>query len=87
MVEDGDVRLLLVLPIRFYLLRLTRFLDVQVIYIDAVKNTIDMRVSDEELERRRKEWKPREPKVKQVKHSLRSQFFSLPLLTFLQFAN
>ncbi|GAA5963935.1 hypothetical protein JCM3765_006061 [Sporobolomyces pararoseus] len=39
--------------------------DGDVIYIDAVKNTIDMRVSDEELERRRKEWKPREPKVKQ----------------------
>ncbi|GAA5880875.1 hypothetical protein JCM16303_005156 [Sporobolomyces ruberrimus] len=39
--------------------------DGDVIYIDAVKNTIDMRVSDEELERRRKEWTPREPKVKQ----------------------
>ncbi|GAA5952054.1 hypothetical protein JCM10213_005350 [Rhodosporidiobolus nylandii] len=34
------------------------------VYIDAVKNTIDMRVSDEELARRRAEWKPREPKVK-----------------------
>ncbi|CEQ40906.1 SPOSA6832_02599 [Sporobolomyces salmonicolor] len=39
--------------------------DGDVVYIDAVKNTIDMRISDEELERRRKEWKPREPKVKQ----------------------
>ncbi|BGP35029.1 dihydroxy-acid dehydratase ilv3 [Rhodotorula toruloides] len=39
--------------------------DGDVIYIDAVKNTIDMRVSDEVLEQRRKAWKPREPKVKQ----------------------
>ncbi|GAA5942706.1 dihydroxy-acid dehydratase ILV3 [Sporobolomyces koalae] len=38
--------------------------DGDVIYIDAVKNTIDMRVSEEELERRRKAWVPREPKVK-----------------------
>ncbi|GAA6063207.1 hypothetical protein JCM10212_006840 [Sporobolomyces blumeae] len=37
--------------------------DGDVIYIDAVKNTIDFRVSDEELERRRKAWKPRQPKV------------------------
>lgn len=29
-----------------------------------------MRISDEELERRRKEWKPREPKVKQVRSGL-----------------
>ncbi|GAA6009102.1 hypothetical protein JCM11491_005749 [Sporobolomyces phaffii] len=39
--------------------------DGDIINIDAVKNTIDMRVSDEELERRRKSWVPREPKVKQ----------------------
>ncbi|GAA5912908.1 hypothetical protein JCM8208_002078 [Rhodotorula glutinis] len=39
--------------------------DGDVVYIDAIKNTIDMRISDEELERRRSEWKPREPKVKQ----------------------
>ena len=38
----------------------------QEIYIDAVNNTIDMRVSDEELARRRLGWKPREPKVTQV---------------------
>ncbi|GJN93356.1 hypothetical protein Rhopal_006409-T1 [Rhodotorula paludigena] len=38
--------------------------DGDAVYIDAVKNTIDMRVSDEELERRRKAWVPREPKVK-----------------------
>lgn len=47
-------------------------LVVQVVYIDAIKNTIDMRISDEELERRRKEWTPREPKVKQVRLSSRS---------------
>jgi len=47
-------------------------LIVQVVYIDAIKNTIDMRISDEELERRRKEWTPREPKVKQVRLSSRS---------------
>lgn len=34
------------------------------IYIDAVNNTIDMRVSDEVLAKRRESWKPREPKVK-----------------------
>lgn len=34
------------------------------IYIDAVKNTIDMKVSEEELAERRKKWVPREPKVK-----------------------
>ena len=41
----------------------------QEIYIDAVNNTIDMRVSDEELARRRLGWKPREPKVTQVRSS------------------
>ncbi|GAA5916542.1 hypothetical protein JCM6882_003579 [Rhodosporidiobolus microsporus] len=35
------------------------------IYIDAVKNTIDMRVSDEVLAERRKAWKPKAPKVTQ----------------------
>ncbi|GAA5871151.1 hypothetical protein JCM8547_001471 [Rhodosporidiobolus lusitaniae] len=35
------------------------------VYIDAVKNTIDMRVSDEVLAKRKAAWKPREPKVKQ----------------------
>lgn len=39
----------------------------QVIYINAIKNTIDMRVSDEELAWRRKDWAPREPKVKSVR--------------------
>ncbi|POY70971.1 hypothetical protein BMF94_5998 [Rhodotorula taiwanensis] len=34
------------------------------VYIDAVKNTIDMKVSDEELAQRREKWVPREPKVK-----------------------
>ncbi|GAA6023474.1 hypothetical protein JCM10207_006207 [Rhodosporidiobolus poonsookiae] len=34
------------------------------VYIDAVKNTIDMRVSDEVLAERRSKWTPREPKVK-----------------------
>ncbi|KAK4705295.1 dihydroxy-acid dehydratase, partial [Phenoliferia sp. Uapishka_3] len=39
--------------------------DGDIVYIDAVKNTIDMRVSDEEIARRRALWRPREPKVKQ----------------------
>lgn len=34
------------------------------IYIDAVNNTIDMRVSEEELAKRKAKWTPREPKVK-----------------------
>ncbi|KDE02376.1 dihydroxy-acid dehydratase [Microbotryum lychnidis-dioicae p1A1 Lamole] len=34
------------------------------IYINAVENTINMKVSDEEIERRRKNWKPMAPKVK-----------------------
>ncbi|BGP57920.1 dihydroxy-acid dehydratase ilv3 [Rhodotorula sphaerocarpa] len=34
------------------------------IYIDAVKNTIDMDVTEEELDRRRQHWVPRDPKVK-----------------------
>ncbi|KAM0747974.1 dihydroxy-acid dehydratase [Meredithblackwellia eburnea MCA 4105] len=38
--------------------------DGDIVRIDAVNNTIDMDVSAEELERRRKLWKPREPKVK-----------------------
>lgn len=46
---------------------MVRLRDTQAVYIDAVKNTIDMRVSDEELERRRKAWVPREPKVKHVR--------------------
>lgn len=35
------------------------------IYINAVENTINMRVSDEVLTQRKALWKPREPKVKQ----------------------
>lgn len=35
------------------------------IYINAVENTINMRVSDEVLAQRKALWKPREPKVKQ----------------------
>ena len=35
-----------------------------IIRIDIPANTLDVLVSDEELEARRKEWKPREPKVK-----------------------
>ncbi|KAI5474617.1 dihydroxy-acid dehydratase [Pseudohyphozyma bogoriensis] len=38
--------------------------DGDVIYIDAVKNTIDMKVSDEELAKRKAEWKPKDFKVK-----------------------
>ncbi len=34
------------------------------IHINIPENTIDFAVSDEELEKRRAEWKPREPKVK-----------------------
>ncbi|ORY74797.1 dihydroxy-acid/6-phosphogluconate dehydratase [Leucosporidium creatinivorum] len=34
------------------------------VYIDAVNNTIDMRVSEEVLAKRKAAWKPREPKVK-----------------------
>jgi hypothetical protein len=34
-----------------------------------VKNTIDVQVSDAEMERRRSLWSPREPKVKQVSTS------------------
>ena len=34
-----------------------------IISIDIPKNKLDMKVSEEELERRRKLWKPREPKV------------------------
>jgi len=39
--------------------------DGDVIEVDAVKNTLQLRVSDEELERRRKEWKAPPLKVKQ----------------------
>lgn len=53
----------------------------QVIYINAIKNTIDMRVSDEELARRRKDWAPREPKVKSVR-SVPSGLRREPLLMF-----
>ncbi|SFC30783.1 dihydroxy-acid dehydratase [Flagellimonas taeanensis] len=38
--------------------------DGDIITIDAVKNTINMDISDEELEKRRKEWKQPELKVK-----------------------
>lgn len=38
----------------------------QEVYIDAVNNTIDMRVSEEVLAKRKAAWKPREPKVKSV---------------------
>lgn len=38
--------------------------DGDTITIDAVKNTINMNISDEELEKRRKEWKQPELKVK-----------------------
>ena len=34
-----------------------------IIAIDIMANTINVKVSDEEMEARRKEWKPREPKV------------------------
>jgi dihydroxy-acid dehydratase len=34
--------------------------DGDIIEIDAVKGTIDVKLSDDELARRRKEWKPRE---------------------------
>ena len=34
-----------------------------IISIDINNNKLDMKVSDEELEKRRKEWKPRKPKV------------------------
>ena len=34
-----------------------------IISIDIPKNKLDMKVSEEELERRRKLWKPRKPKV------------------------
>ncbi|KAM0791091.1 hypothetical protein ACM66B_004382 [Microbotryomycetes sp. NB124-2] len=34
------------------------------VFIDAVNNTIDMKVSEEELAKRKAAWKPREPKVK-----------------------
>jgi len=39
--------------------------DGDVIAVDAVKNTIELRVSDEELEARRKEWKAPPLKVTQ----------------------
>jgi hypothetical protein len=39
--------------------------DGDVIHVDAVKNTIELRVPDEELEKRRKEWKPHPLKVNQ----------------------
>jgi len=39
--------------------------DGDIITVDAEKNTLDVNVSEEELERRRKLWKPKEPKVKQ----------------------
>ena len=35
-----------------------------IIAIDIMANTINVKVSDEELEARRKEWKPREPRIK-----------------------
>lgn len=38
--------------------------DGDMVTIDAVRNRIDMDVSDEELERRRAEWKAPEPKIK-----------------------
>jgi dihydroxy-acid dehydratase len=39
--------------------------DGDVIHIDAIKNTLDMQVSEEEIERRRKEWKAPPLKVSQ----------------------
>ena len=39
--------------------------DGDIISVDAVKNTIELRVSPEELERRRKEWKAPPLKVTQ----------------------
>ena len=34
-----------------------------IISIDIPKNTLNMKVTDEEIEKRRREWKPREPKI------------------------
>ncbi len=49
------------------------------VFIDAVNNTIDMKVTEEELAKRREKWVPREPKVKSVSHAsvpkARSLFF------------
>ena len=39
--------------------------DGDIIHIDAIKNTLDVRVSPEELEERRKEWKAPPVKVTQ----------------------
>lgn len=39
--------------------------DGDIIHVDAVKNSIELRVSEEELEKRRKEWKPHPLKVNQ----------------------
>lgn len=39
--------------------------DGDVIHVDAVRNTIELRVPEEELEKRRKEWKPHPLKVSQ----------------------
>lgn len=39
--------------------------DGDIISVDAVKNSIELRVSEEELERRRKSWKPHPLKVTQ----------------------
>jgi dihydroxy-acid dehydratase len=39
--------------------------DGDVIHVNAVKNSIELRVSEEELEKRRKEWKPHPLKVNQ----------------------
>ncbi len=38
--------------------------DGDIVDIDIPARTIDVRLSQDELERRRKEWKPREPKIK-----------------------
>ena len=37
--------------------------DGDIIDIDINANTINVRLSDEELSRRKSEWKPREPKI------------------------
>lgn len=53
--------------------------DGDTIFIDAVNNTIDARVSDEELARRKEQWKPRPPRVSQV--SPGAHTLSWPMLT------
>jgi dihydroxy-acid dehydratase len=70
LIEDGDVSFAPSSLVLYTLADLSRFRSPlhssQEVYIDAVNNTIDMRVPEDVLAKRKAAWKPREPKVKSV---------------------